>query len=93
MRRVVEHAGAPAPIGESIRRLDAVAKVTGAARYTVDLQVPGMAHAWLVRSPYPHARIRSIDCHRALQHPGVVAVVKADDLPDVDIVYVRARRG
>lgn len=90
MRRIVEHPEAPAPIGESIRRLDGFAKVTGAARYTVDLQVPGMAHAWLVRSPYPHARIRSIDRRDALEHPGVVAVVTADDLPDVDLIYGHA---
>jgi CO/xanthine dehydrogenase Mo-binding subunit len=90
MRRVVERPAAPHPIGESIRRLDGTAKVTGAARYTVDLQVPGMAHAWLVRSPYPHARIRSIDRAAAVRHPGVVAVVAAEDLPDVDLVYGHA---
>lgn len=90
MRRIVERPAAPAPIGESIRRLDGVAKVTGAARYTVDLQIPGMAHAWLVRSPYPHARIGAIDRTAALAHPGVVAVVAADDLPEVELVYGHA---
>ncbi len=90
MRRITTRPAAPPPIGEAIPRLDGVAKVTGAARYTVDLQVPGMAHAWLVRSPYPHARIRGIDRAAASAHPGVVAVVAADDLPDVELVYGHA---
>jgi CO/xanthine dehydrogenase Mo-binding subunit len=64
-----------------------VAKVTGAARFTVDLRVPGMAHARILRSPYPHARIRSVDASRARSLPGVVAVVSAADLGDLALRY------
>lgn len=90
MRRIVDRPAVPSPIGEPLRRLDGVAKVTGAARYTVDLQIPGMVHAALVRSPYPHARIRSVDRGAALRHPGVIAVVTAEDLSDVSLFYGHA---
>ena len=80
----------PSPIGESVPRRDGVPKVTGAAQFTSDLVVPGMTHARLVRSPYAHARIRSIDLSAALAHPGVVAAVSAADLPGVSIYYGHA---
>ena len=80
----------PSPIGESVPRRDGVAKVTGAARFTTDLSVPGMAWASIVRSPYPHARIVSIDTAAARALPGVVAVVSAADLPDVNLYYGHA---
>lgn len=62
-------------IGKDIRRWDARAKVTGAARYTVDVHLPGMLHAALLRSPLPHARIRSLDLSPAASAPGVHAVL------------------
>ncbi len=75
-------------IGKDIRRWDARAKVTGAARYTVDVHLPGMLHAALLRSPLPHARIRSLDLSPAASAPGVRAVLTvvgppADDGPMV----------
>ena len=79
-----------APIGQSVIRRDGRAKVTGAARFTVDQVVPGMAHARLLRSPYAHALIRDIDAAAARRHPGVVAVVTAADLDDVTLVYGHA---
>ena len=90
MRRVSTRPKAPAPIGLSVPRRDGVAKVTGSGRFTVDLGMPGLAHARLLRSPYPHARIGSIDSAAARRHPGVIAVVTADDLPDVRLVYGHA---
>ena len=90
MRRVVTRPDPPAPIGLSVPRRDAVAKVTGSATFTVDVATPGMAHARILRSPYAHARIRSIDTAAARRHPGVLAVVTADDLPDVNLVYGHA---
>jgi CO/xanthine dehydrogenase Mo-binding subunit len=90
MRRIVARPLAPSPIGEAVPRRDGVEKVTGAARFTVDLSVPGMAHARVLRSPYPHARIRSIDVAAARRHPGVIAVVTAADLPDVELYYGHA---
>jgi xanthine dehydrogenase YagR molybdenum-binding subunit len=61
-------------IGRRIPRLDAVAKVTGAARYTVDVKLPGMLFARLLRSPYPHARVIGIDASAAERHPAVRAL-------------------
>lgn len=90
MRRVSTRGAAPAPIGLPVPRRDGVAKVTGRGRFTVDIGMPGLAHAKLLRSPYPHAVIRSIDTAAARRHPGVVAVVTADDLPDVRLVYGHA---
>jgi CO/xanthine dehydrogenase Mo-binding subunit len=66
--------------GTSARRVDGIAKVTGAARYTVDLSVPGMAHAIVVRSTRAHARIVSIDRAAAAASPGVIRVLTGDDL-------------
>lgn len=68
-------------IGQSIPIADGREKVTGKAKYTADLTFPGMLHARPVLSPYAHARITSIDKSAALQVPGVVMVVTADDLP------------
>lgn len=83
---------APSPIGESVPRRDGRAKVTGAAGYAVDATMPGMAHARILRSPHPHARIRSIDVEAARSAPGVVAVVTAADLPDVNLYFGHAVR-
>jgi CO/xanthine dehydrogenase Mo-binding subunit len=80
----------PSPIGESVPRRDGRDKVTGAARFTADLIVPGMARAKILRSPYAHARIRSIDASAARAHGGVIAVVSAADLPDVNLYYGHA---
>lgn len=61
-------------IGKSATRLDGRLKVTGAAKYTADVQLPGMLYANFLRSPHPHARIKSIDYGDAAKHPGVRAV-------------------
>src|SRR6266704_1749710 len=67
-------------VGISARRADGVAKVTGAARYAIDLSVPGMAHAIVVRSTRAHARIAGIDRTAAAASPGVIRVITGDDL-------------
>lgn len=61
-------------IGKSVNRVDAVPKVTGQARYTYDVQLPGMLYARIVSSTVPHARIKSIDTSAAEAYPGVKAV-------------------
>ncbi|MGH2448559.1 MAG: xanthine dehydrogenase family protein molybdopterin-binding subunit [Chloroflexota bacterium] len=68
-------------VGRWVRREDGEAKVTGIAAYTGDLSLPGMLYAWLVLSPYAHARITSIDTDEARNLPGVAGVYTADDLP------------
>ncbi|HEU5287947.1 MAG TPA: hypothetical protein VFV20_06045, partial [Candidatus Limnocylindria bacterium] len=65
--------------GTAAKRADGVAKVTGAARFTVDLSVPGMAHAVMLRSTRAHARIVRIDRDAAERAPGVLRVVTGDD--------------
>ncbi len=61
-------------IGKSPERWDARAKVTGSARYTIDVQLPGMLYASFVNASVPHARIVSIDTSAAESHPGVKGV-------------------
>ncbi|MFE5731007.1 molybdopterin-dependent oxidoreductase [Streptomyces sp. NPDC056528] len=55
--------------------------VTGTARYTFDVEVPGLLHMKLLRSPHPHARIVAIDTAAALRVPGVHAVLTHEDAP------------
>src|SRR5438445_4281683 len=62
------------------RRLDGDEKTTGAAKYTADLDVPGALQAAFVRSPYPHARIVSVDTARARSLAGVRAVLTGADV-------------
>ena len=68
-------------MGAGMRRVDAVDKALGEAKYADDLYLNGMLHASAVRSSYPRARVLSIDASEALSIPGVVAVLTADDIP------------
>jgi xanthine dehydrogenase YagR molybdenum-binding subunit len=61
-------------IGKSAPRWNGRQKVTGAVRFTADIQLPGMLHARLLRAPLPHARIRAVNTAAAERHPGVRAV-------------------
>src|SRR5688572_7552355 len=67
-------------IGKTVRRLDYETKVTGKAQYLADMSVPGMCHGKILRSPYPHARIKRIDPSKAAKVAGVVAVITRDDI-------------
>ena len=67
-------------VGKRPLRPDGVDKVTGRARYGADTNQTGTLQAKVLRSPYPHARIRSIDTSKAEAFPGVRAVVTAKDL-------------
>ena len=62
--------------------VDAAGKTTGSGRYTDDLSLPGMLYGKILHSPYPHARIKSIDTSRAEKLDGVVAVVTGKDAPN-----------
>ena len=66
-------------IGKRVLRTDGIEKATGAARYTIDIQLPGMLHARLLTSPYPHASIRSMDTSEAERLPGVRCILRYDD--------------
>ncbi len=73
-----------AVVGKSIPRVDGAEKVTGQARFTGDLRIPGLLHARLVLSPYAYARIVKVDAEAARAAPGVVGVYGAEDLPLVE---------
>ena len=62
-------------IGHATPRIDAVERVTGQATYTRDVHLPDMLYAQVLRSPHPHARIRSIDTSKAAALAGVKAVL------------------
>ena len=68
-------------IGRAHRKVDAVDRMRGVARYADDLKLPGMLHGRIKRSPHAHARIVSIDAAPALALPGVHAVITGADLP------------
>jgi carbon-monoxide dehydrogenase large subunit len=68
-------------VGTSLRRYEDPELLRGKGRYIADVTRPGMLYAAFVRSPYPHARIRSIDTSESLALEGVVAVLTSADLP------------
>ena len=61
------------------RRIDGVHKASGSARYTMDIQLPGMLYLRFLTSPHPHAEIESMDTSRAEALPGVRAILRYDD--------------
>ncbi len=72
--------GIAALVGSPIKRREDPRLITGQATYVDDIKIPGMLYMAVLRSPYGHARINSIDTTAAREHPGVVAVYTADDL-------------
>lgn len=68
-------------VGRSVPRVDGLEKVTGQAVYCVDVELPGMLHGAVLRSPYAHARIVNIDTAEAKQSAGVRVVVTGRDMP------------
>ena len=74
-------------VGTRPIRPDGVPKVTGRAMYGADLAMAGALYGKIIRSPHAHARIRSIDASKALQLPGVKAVVTAADFPQQKFEY------
>jgi xanthine dehydrogenase YagR molybdenum-binding subunit len=72
-------AGPLTVVGRGAVRQDALERVRGEARYTADIQLPGMLHTAVLRSPYAHARVKTIDLAPALALPGVHAAVGPDE--------------
>ena len=68
-------------VGKAHRKVDGMAKATGEAIYTDDIQLPGMLHAKILRSPHAHARVLSVDTSKAEALPGVHGVLVGAELP------------
>jgi CO/xanthine dehydrogenase Mo-binding subunit len=68
-------------VGTNLPKVDAPERVTGKATFGADLNLPGMLWAKIVRSSYPHARIKKINTSKAAALPGVKAVITAQDFP------------
>jgi CO/xanthine dehydrogenase Mo-binding subunit len=75
------NAPATGVVGQGVARQDGFSKVTGSAQYVADLDRPGTLVGRILRSPYAHARVVSVDVAAALAVPGVYAVVTGDDTP------------
>src|SRR5262249_22753646 len=77
-------------VGTRPLRPDGADKVTGRAKFGADFSLPGQLVGKVLRSPYPHARIKSIDASAALKLPGVKAVVCRDDFLDQSSEFIPA---
>src|SRR5277367_6958954 len=66
-------------IGASVKRKEDIRFITGKGHYVDDINRPGQAHAFFLRSPHAHATINKIDASAALKSPGVVAVLTGAD--------------
>lgn len=80
-------------VGRRVPRVDGAAKVTGTARYTGDVQLPGMLHAALLRSPIACGTLRQLDTAAARRLPGVHAVVTARDVADIEWLHGQSLLG
>src|SRR5206468_7841384 len=88
MSELQQREQAPQGMGTSLPRKEDARFIRGQGTYIDDIKLPGMLFGALVRSPYAHARIRSIDKSKALGAPGVVAVLTADDLKPVNLHWM-----
>ena len=67
-------------VGKEVTRIEDPGLVAGSVEFIDNYSVPGMAHAAILRSPHPHARVVSIDTSAAEQLPGVFAVLTGEDV-------------
>lgn len=79
-----------AEVGRSRRRKEDQRLITGRTRWTDNIQLPGMLHLAMVRSPFAHANITAIDTHEAKAAPGVIGVFTGADLKDTQGVNANA---
>jgi len=75
-------------VGKRLPKIDSIEKVTGEAKFSNDLVFPNMLFGKILRSPYPHAQIISIDTKKAKALPGVEAVITAEDTPKIKYVHL-----
>src|ERR1700680_937921 len=82
-------ANAERPIGFGrLKRKEDARFIRGEGTYLDDIRLPGMVHGAVLRSPYAHAKILSIDTSRALAHPNVAAVITAKDLETLGLAWM-----
>src|SRR5918993_2033560 len=81
--RTPDTAAGASTLGADIPQVNSRAKVLGRALYAGDIKHAGMLHGKVLRSPYPHARIVSVDTTEALALPGVKAVLTGADGPRI----------
>src|SRR5437016_11643298 len=74
--------------GHSVRRKEDPRFIRGQGNYIDDVKLPGMLYMDIVRSPYAHARITTIDSSEALKAPGVVAVITGKDLAAAGLAWM-----
>jgi len=79
-------------VGKSLPRKDGPDKTTGKARYTVDMDLPGMLVCGIKRSPHPHAKIVRIDTAKAEKLPGVKAIITGSDTKGIKHGFVETPR-
>src|SRR5213083_3087726 len=80
-------------IGESIKRKEDDRFIRGKGNYVDDIVLPGMLHMAILRSPYAHAKINSIDASKAAALPGVVAVVTGELLAEHKLAWMPTLSG
>ena len=81
--------GQERPIGFGrLKRKEDARFIRGKGNYLDDIRLPGMLHGVMLRSPYAHAKIVSIDTSKALEHPGVAAVITAKDLETLGLAWM-----
>lgn len=79
-------------VGKRVPRKDGPAKVTGRAKYTGDIRLPGMLVGRILRSPHPHARILNVDVSKASQLKGIKAIITAKDTSGIKHGFVETPR-
>ena len=76
-------------LGDSVPRLEDPPLITGKGRFVGDINFPDQLHMRIVRSPFAHGTIKSVDTAAAKAHPGVVAVWTSDDIADIPPIDFR----
>src|SRR5438045_3215708 len=77
-------------LGTKVKRLDGPDKATGRAKYSYDINRPGLLHGMILRSPHAHAKVKSIDTAAARKMPGVKAMAIIGGTRDVTVTAVDA---
>ena len=76
-------------VGDRAFRTDVRGKVLGSGAYCDDIEMEGMVHASAIRSQYPRAKVLDIDASKALELPGVLAVLTAEDVPNNKVGHIQ----